>query len=83
MPAKTGASHGIAAFGTLILGTVLSKFVWDVLPPLGELSLSTMRFLNDQLGVGVPTSERFAGTVVLMVGLSFAWGALYHVGRHG
>lgn len=35
MPATTGASHGFAAFATLIIGTVLSKFVWEVLPPLG------------------------------------------------
>jgi hypothetical protein len=82
MPARSGASHGFAAFGTLIVGTMLSKFVWDVLPPLGELSLLTMTVLNKQAGIDVPTSEQFAGTVVVMMGLSFVWGLIYHVSRH-
>lgn len=82
MPAKAGASHGFAAFGTLIIGTMLSKFVWDVLPPLGELSVQTMTLLNEQAGINVPTSEQFAGTVVVMVGLSFTWGLIYHLSRH-
>lgn len=30
MPAETGASHGIVAFVTLLVGTTLSKFVRDV-----------------------------------------------------
>lgn len=82
MPAKTGASHGFAAFATLLVGTMLSKFVWDLLPPLGEISLLTMEFLNEQVGIDVPTSEQFAGTIVVMVVLSFAWGVVYHFGRH-
>lgn len=82
MPAKSGASHGFAAFGSLIIGTILSKFVWDFLPPLGKLSLHTMTLLNKQAGVNIPTSERFAGSAVVMVGLSFIWGIIYHVTRH-
>lgn len=83
MPAKTGASHGLAAFATLLIGTVFSKFVWDLLPPLGELSLLTMRLLNRYLGVRLPTNERFTGAVVIVLALSFLWGIVYHVGRHG
>lgn len=82
MPAKTGASHGLAAFATLLVGTMLSKFVWDILPPLGELSLFVIRTLRSQLGLNIPTSEQFAGTIVVMVGLSFLWGLIYHFGRH-
>lgn len=82
MPTKTGASHGIAAFVTLLIGTMLSKFVWDILPPVGELSLTAMTFLNTQIGLDVPTSERFAGTIVVMAVLSFLWGVVYHVGRY-
>jgi nitrate reductase alpha subunit len=35
IPAASGASHGAAAFVTLITGTVLSKLIWDLVPPLG------------------------------------------------
>lgn len=82
MPAKTGASHGIAAFATLLVGTMFSKFVWEIVPPVGELSLMAMAFLNAQVGLDVPTSERFAGTVVVMAALSFLWGVFYHLGRY-
>ncbi|WP_323675617.1 hypothetical protein [Halorubellus sp. PRR65] len=81
MPATTGASHGFAAFATLLIGTMFSKFVWEILPPLGELSLLVVETVR-QFGVGVPASRQFAGTLVVMVGLSFLWGVVYHVGRH-
>jgi hypothetical protein len=82
MPAKTGASHGLAAFVTLLVGTMLSKFVWDLLPPLGELSLRTIQTIHSLTGIEIPVSEQFAGTIVVMVGLSFLWGIAYHLGRH-
>jgi hypothetical protein len=82
MPASSGASHGLAAFGTLIIGTILSKLVWDVLPPLGEVSLFTIKRIRELTGAEIPVNEQFAGAVVVMVGLSFLWGVIYHVGRH-
>jgi len=48
MPAKTGASHGFAAFATLLIGSMLSKFVWAVLPPVGDVSMMAMAFLDSQ-----------------------------------
>jgi len=42
-----------------------------------------MRLLNQYLGLRLPTSERFAGSVVIVLALSFLWGIVYHVGRHG
>jgi hypothetical protein len=82
MPAKSGASHGLAAFVALLVGTIFSRFLWDVLPPLGEISLLTMELLNEQVGMDVPTSEQFAGSVVIMMFLSFFWGVAYHFQRH-
>jgi len=41
-----------------------------------------MEFINEQVGIDVPTSEQFAGTIVVMVVLSFVWGVVYHFGRH-
>lgn len=81
MPATTGASHGFAAFTTLLIGTMLSKFVWDLLPPIGELSLFVVTTIAG-LGLPIPVNEQFAGSLVVMVGLSFVWGVVYHVGRH-
>lgn len=82
MPAASGASHGFAAFVTLIVGTVLSKFIWDLVPPLGQFSLSVVGWLRSLTGADIPVNEQFAGALVVMVGLSFAWGIVYHVGRH-
>ncbi len=82
MPAKTGASHGFAAFATLLVGSMLSNLVWTVLPPVGEISLLAMELIDTQLGLEVPTSEQFAGTIVIAVALSFLWGIVYHVGRY-
>ncbi|MFB6110449.1 MAG: hypothetical protein ABEJ60_06205 [Halodesulfurarchaeum sp.] len=82
MPAASGASHGIAAFGSLIIGAVLSRYIWELVPPLGELALVTIRIIQSTTGANIPTSEQFAGAVVVMMGLSFAWGVIYHLGRH-
>lgn len=82
MPAKTGASHGIAAFVTLIVGTMMSKYIWNVAPPLGELSLTAIEAIRTATGANIPVSDQFAGSLVVMVGLSFAWGVVYHLGRH-
>ncbi|GAA0668537.1 hypothetical protein ACFQDG_02055 [Natronoarchaeum mannanilyticum] len=82
MATTSGLSHGFSAFGTLIVGTLLSKFIWDIVPPLGELSLLTIELIRSTTGAELPANEQFAGTLVVMVGLSFAWGIIYHVGRH-
>jgi hypothetical protein len=82
MPAKTGGSHALASFVTLIVGTVMSKYLWDIAPPLGELSLVTIETIRSLTGLAVPAEKQFAGTVVVMLGLSFVWGLVYHFGRH-
>ncbi|MDS0223151.1 hypothetical protein NDI54_17540 [Haloarcula sp. S1AR25-5A] len=82
MPTKTGGSHALATFVTLILGALLSKYIWELVPPLGDLSLRVMTFITAVTGASIPTSEQFAGTVVVMVGISFVWGVVYHLGRH-
>lgn len=82
MPTTSGVSHGAAAFVTLIVGTILSKLVWDTVPPLGRLSLFIIAWLRSVAGANIPVSEQFPGAVVLMIGLSFIWGVVYHFGRH-
>jgi hypothetical protein len=82
MPAKTGSSHALSAFVTLIVGTVLSKYLWTYAPPLGDVSLAVVRFVHSTTGARVPIDEQFAGSLAVMVGLSFVWGVVYHLGRH-
>jgi hypothetical protein len=83
MPATTGGSHAVSAFATLVVGAMLSKYLWEYAPPLGEASLATLRLVRSLTGAAVPLDEQFAGTLALMVSLSFLWGVFYHVGRHG
>lgn len=82
MPATSGASHGLAAFVTLIIGTILSKLVWDLVPPVANLALLITDVIQSATGANIPVSEEFAGTIVVMVVLSFLWGVIYHLGRH-
>lgn len=82
MPVKTGASHGLSAFVTLVVGAMLSKYVWSLAPPLADAAVLSMRFVKGVTGADVPLTEEFAGMVVVMVCLSVVWGVVYHVGRH-
>ncbi|QGX95647.1 hypothetical protein EI982_13010 [Haloplanus rallus] len=81
MPAKTGASHAMSAFVSLIVGTVLSKYVWTYTPPLAEAGAVVGRHLVTL--IGVPLSRELTGGFVVVLALSFLWGVLYHVTRHG
>lgn len=83
MPAKTGGSHAFASFVSLLVGTMLSNYLWQVAPSLGEASVAVMELVRTATGASVPVSNQFAGSVVVMVGLSFVWGLVYHLGRHG
>lgn len=82
MPATSGGSHALAAFVTLIIGTILSKYLWEYAPPAAETGLVVLRMLRPVTGGSLPVENRLAGTLVVMVGLSFLWGVAYHVGRH-
>jgi len=83
MPATTGASHGLAALVTMVVGALPSKYVWSVAPPLGELALLAIETLRAVADVPLPADEQFAGTVLVMAALSTVWGVFYHLGRHG
>lgn len=82
MPAASGASHGLSAFVTLIIGALLSKYVWELVPPLGSLSLAAVHLIEATTGTQLPGEEQLAGTLVVMVSLSVLWGVGYHIGRH-
>jgi len=81
MPAKSGGSHAIGAFVTLIVGTVLSKYIWTFAPPLGEAATASIVLLRTTAGVSIPANNQFSGMIVVMLGLSFLWGIFYELGR--
>jgi len=81
MPAKTGTSHALAAFVSLVVGSMLSKYVWTYTPPLAEAGAAIGRLLAPLLGT--PLSREVAGGLLLVLALSFVWGVVYHLGRHG
>jgi len=82
MPAASGASHGLSAFVTLIVGALLSKYIWELVPSLGRLSLAIVHLIESLTGTAMPGEEQLAGTLVVMVSLSVLWGVGYHIGRH-
>jgi hypothetical protein len=59
----------------------MSKYVWELTPPIGEVSLTTIQLIQSITGAELPTSEQFAGAVAVMIGLSFLCGAVYHIAR--
>jgi hypothetical protein len=73
----------VAAVGTFLIGNLLSKYVWALAPPLGDASVVAVRALDRLAGANLPATEQFGGTVVVMATLSFLWGVVYHLGRHG
>lgn len=82
MPLKAGGSHAFASFATLVVGSLLSKYVWTLAPPLGEASVAVAGFVATLTGGAFPADRQFAATVLLVVGLSFGWGVGYHLSRH-
>lgn len=80
MPAKTGGSHAVAAFSSMLVGAIISKFVWVQLPSFATLSRELGRLLV--LFTGVQYEPKMVGTMLLGAGLAFCWGVAYHVTRH-
>lgn len=64
----------------MLVGTVLSKYIWAYLPPLAAVGRRTSALLEAVVGVGLP--RPFSGSLVGILALSFLWGLIYHVARH-
>ena len=79
MPAKTGASHAVASFTTILLGAFISNYLsthsavlWGVTNAAGETVTSL---------VGLDLPKVMTGVLVIATGLSFVWGVAYHFSR--
>lgn len=72
MPTKATGSHPISAFVALVAGTVLSKYVWEILPPLGVASQATLTLIDNYL-MAVPTDAHAAGALVVFISVTVVW----------
>jgi hypothetical protein len=64
----------------MLVGAIISKFVWVQLPSFATLSRELGRLLV--LFTGVQYEPQMVGTMLLGAGLAFCWGVAYHVSRH-
>jgi hypothetical protein len=80
MALTSGGSHSFSAFASMLVATVISKYVWNQTPSFVEAST----FVGDTfvLLTGVELAPRTAGSLLIASGLAFVWGVLYHVTRH-
>lgn len=70
----------MAAFVSMIVGTVLSKYIWTHLPPLAKAAAVVGEMVVAVTGVQL--SDQLTGSFIIIVGLSFIWGVVYHWARH-
>jgi len=81
MPAKSGVSHALASFVTIILGAFISNYLSAHLGVLWGITRSVGGIIAGVTGLNMP--EVVTGIVVVSTVLSFLWGVAYHVSRHG
>jgi hypothetical protein len=79
MPIKSGLSHGLAAFLSIIIGSLLSTYLNTHSSLIRDSTEVVGRQLAGLLGVQVPAFV--GGVIVIATLLSFAWGVAYHFSR--
>jgi hypothetical protein len=78
MPTKATGSHPVSALIALVAGSILSKYVWDLLPPIGKASQATLSIINSS-GISVPTSSRAAGAFVIFLSVTILWEIAHYI----
>lgn len=80
MALTSGGSHSFSAFASMVVATVISKYVWNQTPSFVEVS----KLVGDAIVVvtGVQLAPKTAGSILIASSLAFVWGVLYHVTRH-
>lgn len=79
MPAKSGASHALAAFLSIIIGAFISNFLSAHVRVLTAASERVGGAITGLTGAVVP--EETAGLLVISTFLAFLWGVAYHYAR--
>lgn len=80
--AQNGGSHAVGTLLVFVVGSLLSKYVWELTPPLAEAARLLMTTTRSLTTIPLPVNDQMAGTVVVMIGLSFIWGVGYQLKRH-
>jgi len=80
MPAKSGASHALAAFLSIVLGSILSNFMSSHSGLLTTASQSVGGTITGTTGITL--SENAVGLLTISTALAFLWGVAYHQARH-
>ena len=80
MPAKSGASHALAALVSIVLGAVISSYIEVYAEPIAGVTEWIGGLVVTQAGLPLP--EEMSGALVVIAVLSFVWGVAYHVARH-
>lgn len=81
MPAKSGASHALAAFLSIVLGSVLSNVLSAHTTVIRDVSRSTGGVISAVPGMSLP--DTVTGFLLVAIVISFLWGIAYHFARHG
>lgn len=84
MPVKSGGSHAVASFMSIVLGAILSAYLSAHSRLIHSLSESAGSFLQSVLGARFDAAlpPRIAGILAISTVISFVWGVLYHRARH-
>lgn len=77
MPTKAAGSHPFSALVALVAGSILSKYVWELLPPVGAASQAVLTLINSY--VAVPTSSKAAGALVIFLSVTVVWEVAHYV----
>jgi hypothetical protein len=80
MPAKSGLSHGFAAFTSIILGTIVSNYLSAHDTILTKITHTTGELIISTLELNQPRTV--AGMLLISSILAFLWGVTYHTARH-
>ena len=78
VPTKAAGSHPVSGLIALVAGSILSEYVWQLLPPVGTASQGVLDVINNYV-VSVPTSSKAAGALVIFVGVTVTWEIAHYV----
>ena len=85
MARKSGLSHGLAAFLSMMVGSLMISYFKSFFPSLIDFLEQTAAragsWLEGQIGIA-PNPDIFVPAFVGFI-LAFLWGMLYHRIRHG
>jgi hypothetical protein len=78
VPTKATGSHPVSALIALIAASMLEKYVWELLPPIGAASQAALYVINSNI-IPVPTGSEAAGAVVVFLFVTVLWEVSHYI----